>query len=159
MLSNNVTRFLNQRKISYTLHALNTDKKLSAIEVSDILKQPEAMIYKTIILSGSEKSKPIAAVVSAQTKVDLKKLANFVQEKKVMPLSLEKTEEITGMKTGGISPIGLINKPFRIIMDDSINSLSTVIISAGVRGWQVELSPADLIQLCNAQTKPISTLN
>jgi Cys-tRNA(Pro)/Cys-tRNA(Cys) deacylase len=127
------------------------------MEVATILNLPPAMIYKTIVLSGDSKSKPIAALVSAKDKVDLKSLANFVHQKKVTPLSLIKTEEITGMKTGGISPIGLINKPFRIIIDDSINLLSTVIISAGVRGWQVELPPVDLIKLCNAQTKPIST--
>ena len=157
MLTNNITRFLDQRKIHYTLHDLQTNEKLSAEEVAAVLSRPAEMIFKTIILGANKNTKPIAALVPANSKVDQKKLAAALNEKKVAPLTLVEAEEKTGMQAGGISPLGLVNKPFRIILDDSIKLHSTVIISAGARGWQIELKPEDLISLCKAKIKPITS--
>ena len=157
MLTNNITRLLTQRKIHFTMHDLGTTEKLGAVEVSNLLGKPEEKVFKTIIfMSVSGNGKFLAALVPANHQVDTKKLAAAVREKKVSPVKQVEAEETTGMQTGGISPLGLIHKPFRIIADDSINSLDTVIISAGQRGWQIELQPTDLLILCKAQTKPIS---
>lgn len=158
MLTNNITRLLDQRKIAYTLHDLETTEKLPAIDVAILLDLPPERVFKTIILSPtSGKGKLIAALVPASRKVDAKKLAAALHEKKVSPLKHSEAEVITGMLTGGISPLGLINKPFRIIADNSINSLETVMISAGERGWDIEIQPNALLSLCKAQTKPISS--
>ena len=158
MLTNNITRFLDQRKIVYTLHDLETSEKLSAVEVASQLNCPPERVFKTIILSpASGKGKLIAALVPASRKVDAKKLATALHEKKVSPLKHSEAEVVTGMLTGGISPLGLINKPFCIIADDSINSLETVMISAGERGWDIEIQPNALLSICKAQTKPISS--
>jgi Cys-tRNA(Pro)/Cys-tRNA(Cys) deacylase len=158
MLSNNIIRLLDQRNITYTLHDLKSYEKFSAIEVSQLLEQPVEIVYKTIILSSpANRGKLIAALVPSDKKVDSKKLAKILGLKKISPLRQIDAEARTGMQTGGICPLGLINQPFLIVVDDSINSLDTVIISAGTRGWQLELQTSDLLNLCNAQTKPIST--
>lgn len=62
---------------------------------------------------------------------------------------------LTGYVRGGCSPVGL-KKPYPVILDESANDLPTVIVSAGKIGYQIELTPADLIALVNAQTADIT---
>ena len=155
MLTNNTTRFLDQKKIAYYIHDLGTTEKVAAMEVSRKLQEPAHKIFKTILLS-SKKGKPIAVLVPANQKVDEKKVAAFLGRKKVFPMRQDEAEAASGMQAGGISPLGLWNKSFLILADESINSADTVIISAGIRGWQIEMNPNDLLNLCNAKTHPIS---
>jgi Cys-tRNA(Pro)/Cys-tRNA(Cys) deacylase len=158
MLTNNIIRLLNQKHIEYILHNLNTDEKVSAVEVAILLDQPNAKIFKTIIFRPeTKKEKWVAALVPANRQVDEKRLAAALNLKKLAAAKQSDAEQKTGMLSGGISPLGLINKAFLIVADDSINSLETVIISAGVRGWQIEMNVSDLLTLCKANVIPIST--
>ena len=67
-----------------------------------------------------------------------------------------RAEKITGYVRGGISPLGQ-RKRLRTVIDSSITSLAAVYVSAGRRGLQMELAPADLIRLTEAITAPISS--
>jgi len=150
MLANNVTRMLDAKKIRFQAFEVPTEK-LSALEVADILKIPADDVYKTIVASRAKPGKPILAVVPGPLEVDIKKLATALSEKKVFITTLNEAEALTGLLAGGISPLALINKGFQVLIDASAQAKKTILVSAGQRGLQVRLSPADLAKLSNAR--------
>jgi len=155
MLANNVTRMLDAKKIRFQAFEVPTEK-LSALEVADILKIPADDVYKTIVASRAKPGKPILAVVPGPLEVDIKKLATALSEKKVFITTLNEAEALTGLLAGGISPLALINKGFQVLIDASAQAKKTILVSAGQRGLQVRLSPADLSNLCNGRFADIA---
>ena len=153
--ANNVTRMLDARKITYTAFEIPT-VKLSAIEVSDYLHMPPEDVYKTIVLHREKRGKAILAVVPAAREVDPKKLAEFLKEKKISVTTQRDAEKMTGLLSGGISPLALIHKGFQIVIDESAIERKTILISGGQRGLQIQLAIQDLIKLTDAKTANIS---
>ncbi|MBI3160422.1 MAG: Cys-tRNA(Pro) deacylase [Chloroflexi bacterium] len=152
---NNVTRLLDNRKIPYTAHEL-PGEKLSAREAAACLGMPPEQIYKSIVSLRPGQGKPILALVNAVSEVDLKSLARAVRDKKVILASQQEAERLTGLQTGGISPLALLGRGFQVIIDDLARQRPTIVISGGQRGLNVELSPADLQTLTSAAFAPIS---
>ena len=112
-VTNNVTRFLDSRKLKYTAHELPAEK-LGAEESARLLGVPMEQVFKTIVVKR-EKGKPVLAVVSGSQVVDLKKLASFLGEKKMYLPTEREAEQMTGLQAGGISPLALINKGFQVV--------------------------------------------
>ncbi len=156
MISNNVTRMLEARKIRFQVFEVPAEK-LSALEVADILKIPPDDVYKTIVAKRAKPGKPILAVVPGPLEVDTKKLAAALDEKKVFITTLIEAESMTGLQAGGISPLALINKGFQVLIDASAQAKETILVSAGQRGLQVRLSPTDLKKLSNARFADIAS--
>ena len=154
--TNNVTRMLNARKITYTAFEIPV-VKLSAIEVSDYLHMPPEEVYKTIVLRREKRGKAILAVVPAAREVDPKKLAEFLKEKKISVTTQRDAEKMTGLLSGGISPLVLIHKGFQIVIDESAIERKTILISGGQRGLQIQLAVQGLIKLTDAKTASISS--
>ena len=154
--TNNVTRMLNARKITYTAFEIPV-VKLSAIEVSDYLHMPPEEVYKTIVLRREKRGKAILAVVPAAREVDPKKLAEFLKEKKISVTTQRDAEKMTGLLSGGISPLALIHKGFQIVIDESAIERKTILISGGQRGLQIQLAVQGLIKLTDAKTASISS--
>ena len=146
---NNVTRFLESEGVSYKAHTIPS-KKLSAIEVSHYLQLPPQQVFKSIVLEGEKEKKGLLAVVPATCEVNPKKVAKNAGLKKVKVASLRAAETRTGLQAGGISPLALINKGFRIFLDKSAKNHSTIVISAGERGLQIEINPNVVIRLTGA---------
>ena len=155
MLSNNVTRMLEARKIRFQAFEVPAEK-LSALEVADILKIPPDDVYKTIVAKRGKPGKPILAVVPGPREVDTIKLAAALDEKKVFITSLNEAEGMTGLQAGGISPLALINKGFQVVIDVSAQQKETILVSAGQRGLQVRLNAADLVKLSNGRFSDIA---
>ena len=155
-LANNVTRFLDSRKIKYTAHELPAEK-LGAMDAAEILDVSPEQVFKTIV-TKREKGKPVLALVPAPQSVELKLLASFLGEKK-MPLPTEReAEAMTGLQAGGISPLALINKGFQVVIDSSAQSFEHIYISGGQRGLNISISVNDLVKLTNARVGQISRL-
>ena len=155
MIANNVTRMLEAKKNRFQAFEVPAEK-LSALEVAEILKVPPEDVYKTIVAKRAKPGKPILAVVPGPQEVDTKKLSAALGEKKVFITTLNEAEALTGLLAGGISPLALINKGFQVLIDSSAQGKETILVSAGQRGLQVRLSPADLAKLCNARFAEIS---
>jgi Cys-tRNA(Pro)/Cys-tRNA(Cys) deacylase len=156
MISNNVTRMLEARKIHFQAFEVPAEK-LSALEVAETLKIPADDVYKTIVAKRSKPGKPILAVVPGPLEVDTKKLASALKEKKVFITTLNEAEGLTGLLAGGISPLALINRGFQVLVDTSAQGKETIIVSAGQRGLQVRLSPDDLVKLSNGRFAEIAS--
>ena len=153
-IMNNVTRFLDVRKIQFTAHEL-PHEKLGAVEAAQYMGVPAGQVFKTIVIKR-EKGKPVLAVVPGPQVVDLKLLAAFLGEKKMyLPTECE-AEALTGLQVGGISPLALINKGFQVVIDAESQSLEEIYISGGQRGLDIQLRVVDLIKLTNARVGGIS---
>lgn len=154
MISNNVTRLLDNRKITYKAFELPKDK-LGADEVSQLLDAPLEIVFKSIVITRRGPGKPILAVVPGDKEVDLKALARAVGEKKVSPSTQREAEELTQLQAGGISPLALINRGFEILFDQSALDHPQIHISGGERGLNIRLAAEDLLQLTRGKTAPI----
>jgi Cys-tRNA(Pro)/Cys-tRNA(Cys) deacylase len=155
--TNNVTRMLEAKKIKFTAHAL-PEEKLGAEKSAKIIGVPAEVVFKTIVAVRTTPGKPILAVVPGDRELDLKMLAKAVGEKKIKLASHQQAESLTGLQTGGISPLALINKGFQILVDKSAQTHPTIHISGGQRGLNIEISPQDLIKLTHARVSQLSSL-
>jgi Cys-tRNA(Pro)/Cys-tRNA(Cys) deacylase len=156
MTANNVTRFLDSRKIPYQAFELPAEK-LGAIETARLLNADPRQVFKTIVVLRSKPGKPILAVVPGDREVDLKKVAAAVNEKKVSLSTQAEAEKITGLQTGGISPLALINKGFQVLLDSTAANYSDIHISGGQRGLNIRLPVGALIELTRARQADICT--
>lgn len=155
MITNNVTRFLDARKIIYQAFELPAEK-LGAIESAGLLGVPIAQVFKTIVVLRTRPGKPILAVVPGDREVDLKSLALAAGEKKLQVSTQAEAEKITGLLSGGISPLALINRGFQIWMDNSACNFEEIHISGGQRGLNIRLGVDALISLTGARLATIS---
>jgi len=155
MVMNNVTRLLQANKIQFETFEL-PKIKLSAEETAKLLKIPVSIVYKTIILKPDVLGKPIAALIPANRTADLKKIALTIQEKKVRFPTPTEAEKLTGLQIGGITAIALLNKGFRIILDQTSSNLEWFHISGGQRGLNIKLRVSDFISITNAKVADIS---
>ncbi|NJN78998.1 MAG: Cys-tRNA(Pro) deacylase [Anaerolineales bacterium] len=151
---NNVTRFLDSKKIEYIAHELPAEK-IGAMEAAEILNVAPAQVFKTIVTTR-EKGKPVLAVIPADRSVDLKSIASFLNEKKMSLPTQKEAETLTGLQAGGISPLALINKGFQVVIDSVCESFEKIFISGGQRGINIQIGVIDLIKLVNAKTGAIS---
>jgi Cys-tRNA(Pro)/Cys-tRNA(Cys) deacylase len=150
------TALLTKQKIPFTLHPYDHDPRAEAYgdEAAAALGIDPTRIFKTLIalIDGSM----VCAVVPVAARLDVKALAAAVGGKRGGMAEPAAAARATGYVVGGISPIGQRTR-LPIVVDASAEHLDTVYVSAGKRGLQVELSPADLAQAANAQFAPIAT--
>lgn len=153
-ITNNVTRFLDSRKVKYAAHQIPPEK-LGAVEAADLMGVPREQVFKTIV-TRREKGKPVLAVVPGPRSVDLKLLAAFLGEKKMLLPTEREAEQLTGLQAGGISPLALINKGFQVVIDSAAIGFDQIFISGGQRGLDIQLSVRDLVELTHAKVWEIS---
>ena len=151
---NNITRLLDSRKIAYTAFDLPAEK-LGASETAQMLGVDPELVYKTIVILRP-KGKQILAVIPGSNRVDLKLLANALDEKKVSLPSEREAEKLTGLLAGGISPLALINKGFQVVLDSAAKSKPEVHVSGGQRGLNIRLSVNALVDLTHARIAEVS---
>ena len=153
-ITNNVTRFLDARKVDYIAYELPAEK-LGAVEAAQYMDVPPDQVFKTIVITR-EKKKPLLAVIPGPRTVDLKLLAVFLAEKKVSLPTEREAETMTGLQAGGISPLALINKGFQVVIDSAAQGYEKIYISGGQRGLDILLPVNDLAKLTYARFGNIS---
>ena len=153
--STNVTRFLDAQNIEYTVQEL-PERKLGAMETAQFLGIPENQVYKTIVTKVKDSGIPLLVLVGGDTEVDLKALAKFLGEKKVIKVSQREAENMTGLKAGGISPLALLNQGYRVIIDETAQTKKSINISGGQWGLTLQISPQDLADVTGAKFAPVS---
>lgn len=147
----NVARLLDKAKIAYQLVAYEVDENdLSAIHVAEQLGENVKQVFKTLILHG-DKNGYFVCVIPGADEVDLKKAAKVSGNKKCEMIPVKELLPLTGYIRGGCSPIGM-KKLFPTYIHQTAEQFEQIYISAGQRGLQVLLSPADLIREVKAQT-------
>ncbi|MBN2046125.1 MAG: aminoacyl-tRNA deacylase [Anaerolineales bacterium] len=150
-VTNNVTRMLDARKVKYTAHVL-PEEKLGAKQAAQLIGVPSEVVFKTIVAVRATPGKPILAVIPGDQELNLKLLAKSIGDKKVKLASHQQAESLTGLQTGGISPLALINKGFQVLVDSSALSHPAIFVSGGQRGLNIEITPQDLLAITSART-------
>jgi Cys-tRNA(Pro)/Cys-tRNA(Cys) deacylase len=110
-------------------------------------------LFKTLIASVD--GKLACAVVPVSGRLDLKALATALGGKRAELADPGAAQRATGYVVGGISPLGQKTQ-LPVVLDESALGYSTIYASAGRRGLQMELAPADLVRLASAVTAPIA---
>jgi Cys-tRNA(Pro)/Cys-tRNA(Cys) deacylase len=145
----NSMRILEQQKVDYLVRDLPATIH-SADGVADYFGLPRESVYKTlVVLSGH--NKPMLVLVAGSRELNLKKLAKEIGEKKVQMASKKEAEKLTGLQTGGISALALLHKNFPVYIDAPALALERILVSAGKRGVNLELSAQDLMRITKAK--------
>ncbi len=153
---NNITRFLDTKKVKYTAYETPIEK-LGALETARLLDVPPELVYKTIVVTRLKPgAKPVLAVIPGPGQVDLKLLAAALGEKKVSLPTEREAEALTGLQAGGISPLALINKGFQVLIDSSAQAHTEIHVSGGQRGLNIRLPVKELTELTRARFAAIS---
>lgn len=121
-------------------------------EVVAALGVDPARVLKTVVTDCG--GRLVVAVVAVSQQVDLKALAAAVGAKKAQLADPGAAERSSGYVVGGISPLGQ-RTPLATVVDAAARDHPQVLVSAGRRGLQVELSPEDLVRLTGARVAPI----
>lgn len=150
---NNVTRFLDGKKIPYQAHQYDYDAGVhSAVEVADAIGLPPEQVFKTLVVMPDQtQRKPMLVVIPGPDTLNVKALAKAAELKKAKMASHEQAESLTGLQTGGISPLALINRGFDVYLDRSASAYDTIAVSAGERGANIQLPVKDLVKLTRAR--------
>jgi Cys-tRNA(Pro)/Cys-tRNA(Cys) deacylase len=155
MKTNNVTRYLDSRGISYTTFELPAEKH-GAVGTARLMGVEAEQVFKTIVVLREGRGKPILALVPGPAEVDLKKLARAAGEKKLSLATQREAEQQTGLQTGGISALALLNKGFQVVIDETAQLHDWIHVSGGERGLNLRLAPQDLVELTHANMADIS---
>jgi Cys-tRNA(Pro)/Cys-tRNA(Cys) deacylase len=149
------TALLTRSKIEFTLHPYEHDPRADAFgdEAAAALGVPPDRIFKTLIASID--GRLTCAVVPVAGRLDLKALAAVVGGKRGELADPAAAARATGYVVGGISPLGQRTR-LPVVVDSSAEEFETVFVSAGKRGLQLQLAPADLVRAANATTAPIA---
>ena len=142
--------------IEFRLHAYEHDPATDSygLEAAHALKLAPARVFKTL-LAQLDTGKLVVALVPVEKQLDLKALAAAMRVKKAAMAAVADAERSSGYVAGGISPLGQ-RKRLPTVVDDSLPTHPTVYVSAGRRGLEIELAPADLIRLTAATLAPLA---
>ena len=152
----NAARLLDKAGVSYKLIPYEFDENdLAAQHVADSLGQDIARVFKTLVLHG-DRTGHVVCVVPGNAEVDLKALAKASGNKKVEMILMKDLLSVTGYIRGGCSPVGM-KKRFPTYFHTTALDFETIYVSAGVRGLQIEIAPADLIGFVGATVAPVAT--
>ncbi|MGH6655216.1 MAG: Cys-tRNA(Pro) deacylase [Actinocrinis sp.] len=145
---------LTQAKAEFEVHAYEHDPAAQSYgtEAAAAMGVPADRVFKTLVADVD--GKLVVAVVPVSGQLDLKALASAAGGKKAAMADPAAAERATGYVLGGISPLGQ-RKKLPTVIDASALEHETVFCSAGRRGLEIELSPADLVKLTQASTAPI----
>jgi Cys-tRNA(Pro)/Cys-tRNA(Cys) deacylase len=124
------------------------------LEAAEKLGLPAECVFKTLIAQIDHKTLVVAIVPVAGT-LDLKALAMVCGGKKAGMADVHEAEKATGYVAGGISPLGQ-KKCLRTVLDASALAQEKIWVSAGRRGLEIALAPADLLRLCQGNSAAIA---
>ena len=154
MEKTNAMRILDKAGISYNTYSYDAgDGLIDGVSAAEKMGQPVGRVYETLVTQGTSREYYVFVIPVAR-ELDLKAAARAVGEKAIEMIKLADINKVTGYIRGGCSPIGM-KKEYKTVLDSSCDSLSTIIVSAGKIGHQIELAPGDLIKLVKCNTEHI----
>jgi Cys-tRNA(Pro)/Cys-tRNA(Cys) deacylase len=151
----NAVRILDGLGIAYEIRTYEVDlDDLTATSVAQKIGMPAEQVFKTLLTEAST-GEHFFAVVPGDRELDLKKMAAAAGVKKVELASLKQVEPLTGYIRGGVTVLAA-KKPFPAIADETIELFDQISVSAGLRGLQVILAPADYLRATGASVADLT---
>lgn len=149
-------KVLGEAGIYYQIHEYIHDAgaRSYGLEAAEKLGLDPLRVMKTLV-TETDSHEHVVAILPVAMLLNLKALAKAVGAKKAALADKSRVERITGYVVGGVSPLGQ-RRRLRTVIDVSAPTYSTIYISGGRRGLDLELAPADLITLTGALVAAIS---
>jgi Cys-tRNA(Pro)/Cys-tRNA(Cys) deacylase len=155
MKKTNAVRMLDELGIRYSVREYEVDPDdLSAGTVAAKIGLPVEQTFKTLVARG-DRIGVCFAVVPGSAEVDLKKLAAATGDKKIDIVSLKEVQPLTGYIRGGVTALAA-KKNYPVFVDETLELWDEISISAGQRGMQILLSPADYLRATSATVADIA---
>ena len=150
------TALVAKAKVEHRIHEYHHDPAAPSygLEAAERLGVDPATVFKTLVAHVD--GRLAVAVVPVAARLDLKALAAAAGGRRAVMAEAPDAERATGYVVGGISPLGH-RKRLPVFLDASMEGRPTVVVSAGRRGLELELSPADLARLAGASFAPLAT--
>jgi Cys-tRNA(Pro)/Cys-tRNA(Cys) deacylase len=148
-MKTNGARFLDTLGIAYSLREYEVDPEdLTAITVAKKISMPIEQVFKTLLTTDGAGAH-FFAVIPGDAEVDFKKLARAAGVRKTEMVSLKEVQPLTGYIRGGVTAFGA-KKAYPVFVDETIELFEEISVSAGVRGTQLILAPADYVRAAEA---------
>lgn len=141
----NVMRLLAQKKINYKEYTYDLDASVKGDEIARTLGQNPEKVFKTLVTTNG-KNKYYVFMVPVCMELNLKKAAKAVGEKSIEMIKAKDLLALTGYIHGGCSPIGM-KKQFTTTAHKTAKDFDTIIFSGGKVGYQVEITPDELVSM------------
>lgn len=151
----NAARLLDQLRISYQLRKYEVDPNdLAAETVAAKISLPPEQVFKTLVARG-ERNGVCMAVVPGDQELNLKALAAAAGERKIELVPVKELQSMTGYIRGGVTALAA-KRDFPVYADETIELFDVISISAGIRGRQILLTPADYLSATKARLADLS---
>ena len=145
----NAARLLDQMGIHYELRAYEVDPEdLAAETVAAKIGLPAEQVFKTLVArpsASNDRDGIVMAVIPGDQELDLKALAAAAGEKKIELVPVKKLQALTGYIRGGVTALAA-KREYPVFVDETIELFDVVSISAGMRGLQILIAPADYLR-------------
>jgi Cys-tRNA(Pro)/Cys-tRNA(Cys) deacylase len=151
----NAARQLDKLGVHYELREYPVDlEDLSAETVAHKVGLPPSAVWKTLVCRG-DKGGICFAVLAGDQELDRKALARLTGDRTIDVVPLKEVQPLTGYVRGGVTALGG-KKGFPVFVDETIELHDVVSVSAGVRGTQLLVAPADYLRATDAKTGPFA---
>ncbi len=145
-----------KNKIVHTVHEYSHDESSESygLEAAEKMGVPEERVFKTLVVTLDNKELAVG-IIPVSSMLSMKLISKAAGAKKAAMADKSDVERSTGYVLGGVSPLGQ-KKRLKTIIDLSAKHYSTIYVSAGRRGLEIELGPDDLVKLTNGALAEIS---
>jgi len=151
----NAARLLDAQGIAYEVREYEVDPDdMMAESVARKIGLPAEQVFKTLVARG-DKNGICFAVVPGDQQLDLKALAQLTGDKKTDTVPLKEVQPLTGYIRGGVTALAA-KKNYPVFADETIELFDVISVSAGIRGAQLLLSPADYLRAAGAKVGAIA---
>jgi Cys-tRNA(Pro)/Cys-tRNA(Cys) deacylase len=151
----NAARLLNQMGIQYELRAYEVDPEdLAAETVAAKIGLPAEQVFKTLVAHG-DRNGIVMAVIPGDQELDLKALAKAAGEKNVQLVPVKELQALTGYIRGGVTALAA-KHDYPVYVDETVELFDVVSISAGMRGLQILIAPADYLRATKGMIAELS---
>ena len=152
-MKTNAARILDGLAIAYELREYEVDpQNLDGETVARKIGMAPEQVWKTLVVRGAA---VYLAVVPVDAELDLKALAKLTGDGRVEMVPLKDVQPLTGYIRGGVTALAT-KKPYPVFADELIELHERIAVSAGIRGTQIVLAPADYLRATNATLGPIA---
>ena len=151
----NAARLLDQLGIRYELREYEVDPDdLAAETVAAKIGLPPEQVFKTLVARG-ERNGVAMAVIPGDQELNLKALAESAGERKIQLVPAKELQSLTGYIRGGVTALAA-KRDFPVFADETIELFNVISISAGIRGQQILIAPADYLRATKAKVADLS---
>jgi len=151
----NAVRLLESLGFRYELREYEVDPEgLDAESVAQKVGLPPEQVFKTLVARG-DRNGVCLAVVPANTELDERALARLTGDRKIQLVPLREVQPLTGYIRGGVTALAS-KRNYPVFVDETAELFDVISVSAGVRGTQILLAPADYLAATNGITGAIA---